>query len=141
MAEFHYFIPSSNSNGIAIQQFAAELNAAWNDPTPSIDFVVTADIASEDNFGTMKAGILHVITVETPDSGQESTLTDTVANHVPTYPTPWELTIFEPWKPDVGDVVYFSNISREGSGSGALAWWDGSQWLRVSDNAVATVPA
>lgn len=139
MTDYNYSVYSTFGDaGVQVQQLAAEINNAWGG---AITFTLFADVAGARTPSLVRSGFLYLSTVETPDSAQESALSAAITAHSPVIPIPWQLTILQPHAPVVGQIVYFSNISREGSGSGALAWWDGSQWLRASDNAVATVPA
>ena len=137
MALFGFLISSSSHPaGVVLDLFERELDDAWSG---AISFTTTISAATWNKYGGVTVGNVEITTVETPDSSQETAMNNAIANNSQTYTVEWQIDNGPlPLNPTVGQTIYLSNIQREGGGTGALAWWDGTDWRRVSDNAVAT---
>lgn len=124
------------NSGVFLPQLKLELAAAFSETPAFVDAIITQGQFSSDC--VFKVGLIDV---ETDEASTESqTLTDLAAAIASHTPNPnYDFTLAAPpWEPTVGQVQYLSDVIREGSGTGCLCWWSGEQWLRVSDNAIAS---
>lgn len=131
------FSISSHPSGVDPDLFERELDDAWGS---AVTFEIVAyTVANVGRFGRATMGNLQVETVEDLDAGQLADFESVAAAHSPTTPIQWQLDDYLPIAPHVGQTLYLSDVAREGGGTGgALCWFDGSLWRRVSDNATAS---
>lgn len=143
MSNFQYLIPSLVSAGADIDvpfvyfdQLAIELDAAWSG---AITFTLTGnDVNSVQPYGCIVTiGLLAIDTVETPDAGQITAMETAISAH--TADPSFAFTVAAPpLNPATGRVAYLSDCAREGGGTGCACYFDGTDWRRISDNAVAS---
>lgn len=130
------FFSSSHPSGVDPDLFERELDDAWGS---AVTFEIVAyTVANVGRHGRATMGNLQVSTVEDLDAGQIAAFDAAVAAHSPSTPVQWLLDDYLPIAPHVGQTLYLSDVAREGGGTGALCWFDGSIWRRVSDNATAS---
>lgn len=139
MATYGYFFPSGDSPLVFPAlcnpwQFEIELDDAWSG---AISFTLGYVVTGEGPSGIMCSGYVYVVTPSDLSAGDLTILNDTIEDHVPVVPYPWTLAVL-PRTPAVGDQIYITDASREGGGTGCICFWDGTDWRRVSDNAVAS---
>lgn len=144
MSNYAYSIPALVAAGdpidvpfIYFDQLAIELDAAWSG---AITFTLTGQAANVvQPYGMIvAAGLLAIDTVETPDAGQITAMETAISAH--TADPSFAFTVAAPpMNPFTGRVAYISDCAREGGGTGCPCYFDGTDWRRTSDNAVASV--
>lgn len=144
MAVFQYLIPSLVAAGAEIDvpfiyfdQLAIEINAAW---TGTIPFTMTGNAVNivQPHGMIVTIGLLSIDTgAITPDAAEEEAMTDAISAHSAN-PSFAFTVAAPPMNAATGRVAYLSDCAREGGGAGCPCYFDGTDWRRCSDNAVAS---